>query len=772
VSQDFPRRLGPYVVEKLLGRGAMGAVLLVRHEKLGARYALKMVSDSGLDAEGLRRFEREAQALARLNHPNIVRIHASGTEGNRPYYVMDLLEGRPLDALITEQGVLDPWVAARIGSQLASALGAAHAQKILHRDMKPANVILEDGGERAVLCDFGLASAPRDNLTRTGDVLGTPAYMSPEQALGHRDRQGPATDIYGLGALLYKAVTGSTPIGGSSSSAVDALRQVIEGKPLPPGKLRPGVPPELEAIIMRCLEKEPARRFSDAASLGRALDAFAAKHRPDEVLAPEPASSRLPIVLALVAFLSVIATGALVVSRQGKPRDVAPVATATAAGTPAHGEDAKAPVPATEAALVAAADGVWPSGDAKALDAALEARRLYENSLRGAAAHPAPAARLALARLQLLEATRDSNKMRKLEHVTRAEQALAPGDWPWAEHLAAARILGGAGRPDAAAKHVLSGLRRDHPEDWPVAKELLQEIAPALGFEERATMAIEAGEHRLVLDGLGAGFADRLRDLVSQSQQSVEEARAMVSQLRAVADALLLVRAPNAQSEGAVWLVEASTEGGPPWHRRITALSWGLALLDQNELEAAAETLEQARSPDDELDVVGCRFTLALARIRALRKDFAGAAELVARVLASSPTAATDHAWALRLTNVDLALERGDPDAAEKLLGSPEDLDPVALQLLRAKLHAVRAVGSPAEEAEALHLLEIVAGSCDLGGARLLAIATRLRQARLEWSLGRKSEARAYLERARRIDRTSGGKPLRSVAEAEKLMAE
>jgi len=197
-------RIGPCEVRAELGRGGMGAVYRAFHPGVGREVAVKVLLDA-FDEEERERFLREASALSRLDVDGVVGVVEAGIDGGHPFLVMELVEGESLEARIARAGPLASREAARLGRRLADALEAVHQRGILHRDLKPANVLLAKDGREPVLGDFGLARlAGARSLTRTGDVLGTPAYMAPEQSQGSR-HVGPPADVYGLGATLYHA---------------------------------------------------------------------------------------------------------------------------------------------------------------------------------------------------------------------------------------------------------------------------------------------------------------------------------------------------------------------------------------------------------------------------------------------------------------------------------------------------------------------------------------------------------------------------------------
>ena len=277
------KRIGPYRIEGELGSGAMGQVFRAHDEALDRPVAIKLLG-RGISAEVWQRSAREARHTARVRHPHVVGVHGAGlTPEGDAYLVLDLVEGGSLHERIQEAGKLPPQEAARIARDLADALHAAHGEGVLHRDVKPRNVLL-DGKGRALLADFGLArvESSEGGLTQSGDIVGTPAYMSPEQAQGRHDRVGPATDVYGLGATLYAMLGGRPPHLGKS--AVATVQSILKRNPTPLWEFEPGVDLMLAAICERCLAREPEQRYPSAAALRDALD--------DYLLGPRSGESR------------------------------------------------------------------------------------------------------------------------------------------------------------------------------------------------------------------------------------------------------------------------------------------------------------------------------------------------------------------------------------------------------------------------------------------------------------------------------------------------
>jgi tetratricopeptide (TPR) repeat protein len=247
-------------------------VFAARDPSSGREVAIKvLLTGAGAPPSRRSRFQREAQTLARLRHPNVVRVHSAGEDRGRPYLVLELVEDESLADLLRRRGLLEPREAVTIALQLARGLAHAHQQGILHRDLKPANVLLRDG--RALLTDFGLAKDLYDSeqLTRTGVLLGTPGYFPPEQASGDLRALGPQSDVFSLGATLYEMLCGQVPFRGSSlADLIATLREV----PPPPSTLQPGLDPRLDAICLACLDPVPAKRYPTADALADELEGW------------------------------------------------------------------------------------------------------------------------------------------------------------------------------------------------------------------------------------------------------------------------------------------------------------------------------------------------------------------------------------------------------------------------------------------------------------------------------------------------------------------
>ena len=261
------KSLGNYAVKALIGRGAMGAVYLARDEALGRPVALKVLLGTlARNPDQVRRFQREAQAAAPLRHPNIVAMYEAGIREGTPYIVMEYVEGEPLDRFLRRRGATLKWQnALHIAHQVAEALACAHAHGIVHRDVKPANILLDYQG-RVRLTDFGVANACEEDSgveegaahrCGVGHIIGTPDYMSPEQCMGVKDI-GPACDLFSLGVTLYQMLSGRMPFSGRSTVAL--MNSIMTEQPPRLSQLNPAIPDDVARLVAHLLEKDPAKR--------------------------------------------------------------------------------------------------------------------------------------------------------------------------------------------------------------------------------------------------------------------------------------------------------------------------------------------------------------------------------------------------------------------------------------------------------------------------------------------------------------------------------
>lgn len=268
-------RIGEYTVEREIGRGGMGVVYKARHESLRRPAAIKMILAGAHAGEReIARFRIEAMAIARLTHPGIVQVYEVGQQDERAYLVLELVDGSSLEGVLS-RGRLSPIESARMMARVSEAVHAAHERGIVHRDLKPGNILLTKQNDPKIT-DFGLAKMLDDDRshgqTKTGAVLGTPTYMSPEQASGDGKTVGPHADIYALGAILYEMLTGQPPFQGSS--IIETLEQVMLREPVPPRRINASIPRDLETICLKCLEKDPEKRIASAKELALELERF------------------------------------------------------------------------------------------------------------------------------------------------------------------------------------------------------------------------------------------------------------------------------------------------------------------------------------------------------------------------------------------------------------------------------------------------------------------------------------------------------------------
>lgn len=277
------RPFGDFELLEQIGKGGMGVVYRARQLTLGRTVALKMILRGESASPQLKaRFQAEARAVAQLDHPHIVQVYEAGEIEGQLYFAMQYIGGQTLAARL-ERGPLPLREAALLLAEAAEAVDFAHRRGVLHRDLKPSNILL-DGEGRPHITDFGLACnlASQERITLSGEILGTPCYMAPEQVLGGRAMLSPATDVYALGAILFEALTGRPPIS-QAATPRQALLHVLEQEPPPPRQVNPRIDPELEMICLRAMQKPPDLRYPSAAALAADLRAY---------LANEPIAAR------------------------------------------------------------------------------------------------------------------------------------------------------------------------------------------------------------------------------------------------------------------------------------------------------------------------------------------------------------------------------------------------------------------------------------------------------------------------------------------------
>lgn len=307
-AQDVAETLeARYEVLDALGDGGMGMVYRVRDRETNEVLALKLLRpEIARDPAMMERFKNEIRLAHRITHKNVCRIYDFNRVGDLAYFTMEFVDGESLRNYLKRAGKLTPERTVDLARQIATGLIEAHAQGVVHRDLKPENVMLGRDG-LVKLLDFGIARALGSDTTTARTIMGTPEYMAPEQSQGKPVDQ--RVDIYALGLILYESLTGRRAFSGATPVEI-ALKQ-LKDKPLPPRKFLPVTPPHLEAVVLRCLEKEPARRFSSAAELLRALTL------PDALAKPAPRSRKVALYMALGVIVVLI--GYKVANRAGSP---------------------------------------------------------------------------------------------------------------------------------------------------------------------------------------------------------------------------------------------------------------------------------------------------------------------------------------------------------------------------------------------------------------------------------------------------------------------
>jgi tetratricopeptide (TPR) repeat protein len=639
-------RVGRYAVLSELGRGAMGIVYRAYDTGLRRPVALKMILDPArAGPDQVTRFEAEARATARLKHPSIVSVLDVGVHEGKPYLVMELVAGESLEALLAKVAV-PPARVAELVREVALALAHAHGNGIVHRDVKPENVLVDREG-RPHLMDFGLArDTSAQRLTQTGQVLGTPAYMAPEQADGDQSAQGPCSDIYSLGGILYRGLTGQPPFKASSVEAL--MKMIFFTEPARPRTLNPSIHADLETIALRCLAKEPGRRYptADAVAedLRRFLDHEPILARPTGALERAWRSVRRNRWLAL-ALLSVpliaalTTTGALAVAqRRDAARRSIEASDARKRLVEEHGRSVAAVI---EQALAAKTDedddeqkralyALTSLPEPRTVELLARALDTVSHELRGVTRD-----------IYLSAAQPDDDEARAGEHEIAGLPlavdrwlALAPGENP--DRDTAALLAAAASRIERRARR-----RITDSSSQPVARAIValaQEEHLGRGKLRLARLACEA----LGAIGLRDGAIAPLGRYLFAQEDQVRDAVAAVA-LRRLADAEgeRFVRARGAQLG-----IEAR------FSARLSQL-WGAPVAGDaaaptaagHRGDAAAPTLEELERAT-ELAPGSADAWGALGRARYAKQDGSGAIAAFTRAIACDPTLAKP--WAHR----------------------------------------------------------------------------------------------------------------------------
>ena len=368
--------VGQYEVLSLVARGGMGIVYKARQANLRRIVALKMIRDPALSTpEAIRRLQNEAEAAARLQHKNIVRIYEFGEAQGLHFYSMEFVEGRTLEEVAGGKP-LPAEQAARYTETIATAIHYAHRRGVLHRDLKPANVML-DGNDCVRITDFGLAKQMdvTGTMSETGQILGTAGYMSPEQASARQKTVGPASDVFSIGVILYELLTGVAPFQGETPWEI--LRRVCEQDPQPPRKLNASIPKDLESICLRCLQKEEQQRYASAGELARDLRRFrsgqpvlARSIGPVQRTTRWAARNRVVVTLSsTILLLACVVAGLMVQSPPVEKNGIAAPAAAQQNAAASAVIEATEPEDPPSPAIVAVADNALAGGDIGGINA-------------------------------------------------------------------------------------------------------------------------------------------------------------------------------------------------------------------------------------------------------------------------------------------------------------------------------------------------------------------------------------------------------------------
>jgi tetratricopeptide (TPR) repeat protein len=652
---------GRYIVQGCMAEGGMGAVYRGWDAVQNRAVAIKVMKPGVTDPQDLARFSREAVAGRALDHPNIARVHAVGTApGGAPFLVMDLIDGESLHERVRRTGPLEPTEAARLLARCARALEHAHGRGVLHRDLKPANVLVDRAGE-PFLVDFGVVKlVGQGRLTATGEAVGTPNYMAPEQAHGDHHLIGPATDVYGLGATLHELLTGRPPFNGQS--VLEVLERVISATPTPVRQLRPEVDPGLEAVVARCLAKPPEERFPTAGALALALEQQArGKARPGRADRRKRRAVRsAAAALVLVGVVAAAALGGALWSRRSAPSPgPAPTAEVVPAPPAPTATQAAPPPPAAELAPSAASSAAELAARGEALRADGQRAAAAEAFERALALDPVCVAAL-VGRGRVRFAARDlAGSRADLERAA----SLAPDDPAPLAYLA--RTL-----------------------------QNLKDLEGALRVVERSLAIGRHPEAYATRAGIAVGRAD-FRAAVPDYAAACELAPRDANYANSLGTALQL----SGDLEGAVRAYGRALDIDPRWADSLENRARCLQALGRQE-EAARDTdrLIEVKPGADPLCVRATR--------RAQGGDLAGAQADVTRALELAPgfPRALGLRGGLKAAAGDLAGARADLDAA---LAGP---DPARGELLEVRggirLAAGDREGAARDWAEAIDWLE------------------------------------------------------------------
>jgi serine/threonine-protein kinase len=599
-TERLPRTLGEYEVARLIAKGGMGAVFEVVSPKTGAHYAAKIVL-KGSDEHARARFQREAQLMARCDrHPGVVKVHAVGEDPQGGLFlILDLVEGEGLDVLLARERMLAPERAARLVRDVAAALGFAHEQGIVHRDVKPSNVLLDAGnGGAPRVTDFGLATA-RDveRLTRTGQFLGTMQYSAPEQVAA--TACGPETDVFALGCLLFRALAGETPFAGQDTLAT--IARIASEHPAPDVRSRArNVPEPLARIVARALAKDRARRYPNGTALAAELDRFLAGERVlTKAPAREIALRRVLVGLAFAALTLVAGLLLLLAQRNAAAShalDEGCDALARATHSLARARESAAPVTSASEAAVA-----------EALAAATLARERFEDARArgsGEAAARATAAEALLGEIDLVAGEQELLSGRAAATLARLDRAPEKSVEARFLHARALLALGRTTDAKDEAEAALSDAGERSPDRLEAGADVLLGAGEAARAAKLYTRVLEIGTRRTTLvQAKRGGAAARAGD----ERQALEDLRTLVPEPKRLSDS----RVAN----------ERLVPLAPVLYRRGLAAPTDAARA--RDLDAAW----QIADPPPELAVpVGLCWTAEMASVQALSGSFLSAA--------------------------------------------------------------------------------------------------------------------------------------------------
>ncbi len=629
-SAEEGQLFGDFLIRRELGRGGMGIVYHAIDRRNRTEVALKVLS-FGLEASAkqIKRFQREADAASSLRHPGLVRVLESGCIEGYHYLVQEFVKGRGLDEILKEKKGNDPRWGAKVLSQVADAISHAHAKSILHRDLKPANILIEDDSGKPRVTDFGLAKKLDDDqaLTRTGAAIGTPYYMSPEQVTGKRDKIGPGIDIYAIGVMLYEVLTGKLPF--QAATPVELYNKVANEDPRRPSEVRKTVPKQLEAVCLRCLEKDPKSRYTDAKELAKDLKRFG---RGESVSVRAPSTlgravrKRGRLIAGIGVAIACAALGAIVAlsfGGDGDPSGDDPDLV-TGGGIAVTDESAEKTIARADVALAEErwSDAIALYGEAIAMDPseAVEARALARRGRAHRENGDREGARSDLDRALDIEPDAVDARVDRALLRRKADLAGAREDLEHARRADGTRTdvlatLGDVLVELGEATKACAVLERPF-DDQPDSFLLAAAYARALSAAGNTTEALDALER-----AIGEGLA---------RATSAEECEIRLARAR-----LLLDRAGEEDGAEALRdLEEALARDSDAFHATAGAHSLlARAHLLANDVEAAltAANAAIARNPDD----------LAARRVRAIikvcGKTATEAAEDAARLIAADP---------------------------------------------------------------------------------------------------------------------------------------